>query len=56
MNQIIALLADDKEVIAYRPRLQKITLTITATILLQQILHRAKNNRWKPFYKFSSPC
>lgn len=56
MARILDALADDRDVIAYRPRLRTITLSATGAILFQQIIFRAKNNRWKPFYKFAAPC
>lgn len=52
----INVLADDTDVIPYRRRLRKIAGSALGAILLQQILFRAKNNRWKPFYKFGGPC
>lgn len=50
------ILAEDRNVISYRRRLNYITGSVTATILLQQIIHRASTNGYKPFYKFRSPC
>lgn len=56
MNSIVDMLAEDREVIAYRPKLRAIAGSALGAILLQQILHRAKNNHWKPFWKFTAPC
>lgn len=56
MTDILDIIADDRELITYRPNLNKITGGVCGTILLQQILHRWKNNGRKPFYKFSAPC
>ncbi len=51
--QIFNVLKDDKNLITYRPKLNQITGSITATILLQQIIFRFDG---KPFYKFKQPC
>lgn len=56
MSGLLDLLADDRNVIAYRPKLKTITFGALASILFQQVVHRAKNNHWKPFYKFTLPC
>lgn len=56
MARILDALAEDKDVITYRPRLREITKSALGAILFQQIIHRAKNNKWKPFYKFAAPC
>lgn len=53
---ILGLLAEDKETIPYRKSLRGITSSVTATILLQQMIFRAKQSGWKPFYKFIEPC
>ena len=52
----IQLLANDKSLVTYRPRLNKITGSVTATILLLQILYWWTKQRRKKFYKFMSPC
>ncbi len=52
----VEIIADDKDQIPYRRALNAVTGSVTATILLQQILFRWKNNRRKPFYKFTAPC
>ena len=52
----IDIIADDKSLITYRPKLNKITGSVTATILLQQMLFYSKNNKNKAFYKFKEPC
>lgn len=52
----ISLLADDKNLITYRPSLNQLTGSVTATILFQQILYWWKANRQQPFYKFNAPC
>ena len=56
MSNILDLLADDQSMVTYRPNLRKITGSVTATILLQQILFRWKGQGKKPFYKFKEPC
>jgi len=56
MNPLLEMLAEDKAIIAYRPRLNKITGSVTATILLQQILYWYKKQGAKHFYKFKEAC
>jgi len=51
-----SIIADDMGLIPYRKELNKITGSVTATILLQQILYWYKHNGNKPFYKFIEPC
>lgn len=53
---IYQLLAGDHSFIAYRPRLNKLTGSVTATILLQRILWRYERNGREAFYKFKEPC
>lgn len=53
---LLGLLADDKNVIPYRKNLRLIAGSVTASILLQQVVHRAKQVEWQPFYKFIEPC
>lgn len=53
---LLALLADDKSIVAYRPRWNSFTGSVTATILLQQLIYRWVKNGRQPFYKFTSPC
>ena len=50
---ILDVLKRDRNILIYRPELNQITGSVTATILLQQIIYRFDN---KPFYKFKSPC
>lgn len=40
----------------YRPRLNKLTGSHTASILLSQIIFRWEGQGHRPFYKFSAPC
>ncbi|MFA6138857.1 MAG: hypothetical protein WC667_12360 [Sulfurimonas sp.] len=57
MNDILLqVLGDDKKLIVYRKELNKITGSVTATILLQQLIFHASNNNYVPFYKFIEPC
>lgn len=56
MKPILEILAEDKSLITYRPRMNRITGSVTSTILLQQILYWHKKNDGKPFYKFKEPC
>lgn len=50
------LIADDRSLITYRPKLNQLTKSITATILLQQILYWWKKADCQDFYKFKAPC
>lgn len=52
-RKLVEILRDDKNVISYRPRLNALTGSVTATILLQQMIHRYKG---EAFYKFMEPC
>lgn len=54
-NPLIDLIAEDNEVIPYRKSLRPITGSVTATILLQQMIFRSKGGK-KVFYKFKAPC
>lgn len=49
------ILADDKNIILYRPSLNPITGSINATLLFSQLLYYAKISNNK-FYKFKEPC
>ena len=44
----------DKNILIYRPEFNKITGSVTATILLQQIIYRLQDN--ESFFKFKEPC
>lgn len=50
----LTLLAEDNALIVYRKSLKQITNSVTATILLQQIIHRFKSK--ERIYKFKAPC
>lgn len=56
INIAINLIADDRDLITYRPRLNEITGSVTATILLQQIIYWWRKQKRQPFYKFAAPC
>lgn len=56
MIDILSIIAEDKNLITYRPSLRKICNSVTSTILLQQILYWWIKNGKKPFYKFKEPC
>jgi len=46
---------EDKDLVLYRPKLNQITESVLATILLQQIIYWA-NKTSNLFYKFKEPC
>lgn len=47
---------ETERMIAYRPNFRKMAGSITAAILLQQILYRWKSNNYQPFYKYKEEC
>lgn len=53
---MIEVLRHDGRQIIYRPELNRLTGSVTATILFQQILYRWAENSAQPFYKFKAPC
>jgi len=53
---LLTIFANDQRMILYRPEWRSFTGSVTATILLQQILYRWDKNGRKPFYKFKEPC
>jgi len=53
---LLGLIADDREVITYRPKLRPVCGSVTAVILMQQIIFLWKRSGFKPFYKFNEPC
>lgn len=56
MSQIINAFVGQLDSIPYRKELREICGSVTASILFQQILYRAKGAGFKPFYKFKQPC
>ena len=55
-TDLLKIFANDQRMILYRPEWRTFTGSVTATILLQQILYRWDKNGRKPFYKFKEPC
>jgi len=55
-TDLLKIFANDQRMILYRPEWRTFTGSVTATILLQQILFRWDKNDRKPFYKFKEPC
>lgn len=61
---VIALIADDRNLITYRPSWNAFTKSVNGTILLQQIIYywfrptsdEDKRPQRKPFYKFNDKC
>lgn len=49
------LIADDKNLVVYRPALREIGGSIAGTVLLQQIIYWDEKSGGK-FYKFAEPC
>lgn len=58
MNDVLAILARDKNIKLYRPELNQITGSVTATLLLQQMIYWGidENGEAIEFYKFKQPC
>jgi len=52
---LLPFLAEDKALIAYRPRFAKLTGSVTAAILLQQIIYW-QQKQGGDFYKFKALC
>jgi len=55
-NEFIDIIADDKNLIVYRPKLKKICKSVNSIILLQQIMYWWKISKEKKFYKFKDSC
>jgi hypothetical protein len=53
---LLNILAEDKAIIAYRPRFSALTDSSLASILLQQMIYWWNKSDCKPFYKFRSEC
>lgn len=56
MDILLDIVSDDQRLITYRPKLRKIAKSVTATILLQQMLHWWKSQGRQPFFKFKEKC
>lgn len=54
-SSLTQAIIDDKSLIIYRPRLNRITGSVLSTILLHQIIYWA-NKSQNLFYKFMRPC
>lgn len=52
----LQILADEKNAIAYRPKLAMFLGSVTAAILLQQVFYRFSHSNNQPFYKFRDGC
>lgn len=55
-TSILEIISNDRKMIMYRPEWRKYTGSVTATILLSQILYRWNKSGQRPFYKFKAPC
>jgi hypothetical protein len=53
---LLSLIADDRQVVTYRPRWNTITGGVTATLFLQQVVFWWVRAGRRPFYKFARPC
>lgn len=53
---ILGAVTDGVGVVPYRPALNEITGSVTATILLLQIVYWWERNDRQPFFKFKEPC
>lgn len=53
---LLDLLAEDRQTISYRPSFARLTGSVNAAILLQQIFYRWYKNDQQPFFKFKEPC
>lgn len=53
---VLKALANERKSIAYRPEFAKMTGSVLAAIVLQQILYRFDQNECEKFYKFAQPC
>ncbi len=50
----LALLAEDRRVIVYRPQMNAATRSVAATLFLQQVFYHW-NYKKEPFFKFFAP-
>ena len=53
MGKLVSLMSQDRNVVSYRPHLCSVIGSVTATILLQQIVYW--HNKNGDFYKFKEP-
>lgn len=49
-------LAEDRRLVVYRTSLLRISGSITASLLLQQVLYQWEKNKHKPFFAFNDAC
>ena len=56
MLDYVKIIAEDKDLIVYRPSWNKFTSSVAATIWLSQVVYWWHKNDRKPFYKFNAPC
>lgn len=57
MNDILfEVISNNKNIIPYRKELNKITGSVNASIVLNQLIYHASRNNYQPFYKFIEPC
>lgn len=54
-SNITRIILDDRKIIGYRPKLNRITGSLSASVLLGQIMYWAEHSG-NPFYKFMQPC
>ncbi len=52
----VNIFSEDKEVIAYRPKLARKLKSVPAALFLQQVVYRWGKNDRKEFYKFIAEC
>lgn len=52
----LQLLAEDRSLVNYRPNFARLTGSVTAAVLLQQIFFRWTHHGREPFFKFKEPC
>jgi hypothetical protein len=55
-STLLKVLAEDTLVVSYRPQFARMTGSVMAAILLQQLLHRWMQAGRQAFYKFKEPC
>lgn len=52
----VRLLSEDRQTIAYRPVLARLTGSVLAAIFVQQVSYYWDISGGRPFYKFAAPC
>jgi len=56
INSKLQIIADDRRVISYRPKLTKIIGSVRATILFSELINSWTSNKSAPFFKYKEPC